>query len=82
MVCPPGYLDGCISGETIKHEFLIQDTCPPCDIPLELNCPVNFKDACMTQELENHQCVPFEGKLCTQEEIISCPSEFVDSCRQ
>ena len=82
MVCPPGYLDGCISGETITHECIIHDTGPSCDIPLKLNCPVNFKDACMTEELETHQCVPVEGQLCTQQEKISCPSGFVDSCRQ
>lgn len=80
FICPPGYIDGCITNETRKHECLPLDDGPSCEFQMDLNCPANFQDGCVTGESLTHMCVPVKGPLCTENLKFSCPSGFVDSC--
>lgn len=80
LVCPPGYYDGCLSGETKNHQCVLSDVGPGCDLDMNLGCPENFEDGCLTGQTNIHTCVPSRGALCTHESILSCPSGFEDSC--
>ena len=82
LVCPPGYLDGCISQESPTHQCRPIMEGPDCDLQLGLNCPANFIDGCVTHETDIHFCVPIRGGRCTKEKLFSCPSGFEDSCAQ
>jgi hypothetical protein len=81
-VCPPGYIDGCVTNETRKHECIPSQDEPSCDEKINLVCPKNFKDGCLTGESDTHLCLPSKGRLCTENLNYSCPSGFVDSCLQ
>jgi hypothetical protein len=80
LVCPPGYLDGCVTRETRTHQCLSVEEGPPCDLEMTLNCPRNFIDGCVTRETAVHFCVPVRGGLCRPGRSFSCPSGFEDSC--
>lgn len=81
LVCPPGYYDGCLSGETKNHQCLLSEEGPSCDMEMSLNCPENFEDGCLSGETTVHTCVPKSGELCSSAiESLSCPSGFEDSC--
>lgn len=80
LTCPPGYLDGCITGESSEHQCLSVAQGPSCELEMSLICPENFQDGCITGETEIHSCVPVKGKLCKESSELSCPSGFVDSC--
>lgn len=80
LVCPPGYLDGCVTGETSQHLCVPDNFGPSCELEMNVICPNNFQDGCLTGESEIHRCVPKKGKLCQDSAELSCPSGFVDSC--
>lgn len=80
FLCPPGYLDGCISGDESTHRCVLQEEGPGCDLQLSLHCPQHFIDGCITRETPVHSCVPIRGGRCTQGKEFSCPSGFEDSC--
>lgn len=82
FVCPPGYMDGCITNETSTHECLPVQEGPSCDLEISLKCPANFEDGCKSGETDVHMCIPSKGSLCTENLRYSCPSGFVDSCLQ
>lgn len=80
-VCPPGYIDGCISNETRTHQCLPDENlAPTCDLEISINCPDNFEDGCLTGDTDYHLCVPRKGPLCGQGKTLTCPSGFDDSC--
>lgn len=81
-VCPPGYIDGCVTNETRQHECIPMNEGPSCEIEMKLNCPQNFEDGCLTGESDIHTCVPVVGPLCTENLRYSCPVGFEDSCLQ
>lgn len=80
FVCPPGYIDGCVTNETRTHECIPMNDGPSCELDIAINCPENFQDGCLTGETEQHLCVPVRGSLCKEGKTLSCPSGFVDSC--
>lgn len=80
LVCPPGYYDGCLSGETKTHQCVMSDNGPSCELEMSLNCPENFEDGCLSDQTQIHTCVPTSGDLCSRELNFSCPSGFEDSC--
>ncbi len=82
FVCPPGYLDGCVSQNGHHHQCLPLEEGPGCDLQLALNCPPSFIDGCVTQETDIHLCVPIRGGRRTKGKFFSCPSGFEDSCAQ
>jgi hypothetical protein len=82
FVCPPGYIDGCVTEETKKHECVLINEGPSCEVSMDLKCPENFEDGCLSGETDHHLCVPAQGQLCTENIDYSCPSGFVDSCLQ
>jgi hypothetical protein len=81
-ICPPGYLDGCLTGETKHHKCVLQDEGPACELEITLNCPENFQDGCQTGETRTHTCVPVMGELCVASSALNCPIGFEDSCLQ
>jgi hypothetical protein len=80
LVCPPGYIDGCLSEETDNHECVLKNDGPSCELVMKLECPVNFQDGCRTGQTETHECVPVKGPSCEQAYQFSCPMAFEDSC--
>lgn len=82
FICPPGYLDGCITRQTMNHECLPSGEVPSCKRSMDIHCPINFRDGCLDGETEEHLCVPVRGKLCTSSKNLICPSGFVDFCLQ
>lgn len=80
LVCPPGYLDGCITGESAQHTCLLKQEGPSCNLEIQLNCPQNFQDGCLSGETKVHTCVPVRGELCQAGEELTCPAGFEDSC--
>ena len=80
FVCPPGYLDGCITNQTRKHECLPLDDGPSCGLQIQLKCPKNFEDGCRSGATDYHLCIPSKGKLCSHNLKYSCPVGFVDFC--
>lgn len=82
LVCPPGYLDGCINEESRTHRCVPVNDGPLCSIPLKMACPENFIDGCDTGESDTHLCVPVKKDLCrVSQEMLQCPSGFEDACR-
>ncbi len=82
FLCPPGYLDGCITGETKKHRCVPADGGPDCSFEFELHCAPEFIDGCLTGETTQHFCAPTKKGLCLDSQKLSCPVGFVDSCVQ
>lgn len=80
FICPPGYIDGCITNETRKHECIPLGDGPSCEIDMAINCPKNFEDGCLSGDTDIHLCIPKKGPLCTENLKFSCPSGFEDSC--
>lgn len=80
FLCPPGYLDGCLTGETRSHKCILVQDGPRCETAFDLNCPVNFEDGCLSGETATHACVPVKGKLCKESTELTCPIGFEDSC--
>lgn len=79
-ICPPGYYDGCLTGETNKHQCVVSNDGPSCDLDMNMSCPENFEDGCRLGQTTIHTCVPIQGELCTDDAKLTCPSEFEDSC--
>jgi hypothetical protein len=80
LLCPPGYIDGCLSGETTEHQCVLNYDGPSCQVPMDLNCPKNFQDGCLTNQTDSHECIPKKGPSCEKEMKFSCPMNFKDAC--
>lgn len=80
LMCPPGYLDGCITKETRVHTCVLIEEGPSCELDFKLICPENFEDGCLSGATEIHACVPVRKNLCHESERLSCPIGFEDSC--
>lgn len=80
FLCPPGYLDGCLSGETKNHKCVLVQDGPTCETDFDLKCPENFEDGCLSGETQAHTCIPVKGKLCKESSELICPIGFEDSC--
>lgn len=80
LLCPPGYIDGCLSNETDHHKCVLKHDGPSCEIDMDLKCPVNFQDGCHTGQTETHVCVPVKGPSCEDPYEFNCPMAFEDSC--
>lgn len=80
LLCPAGYIDGCLTEETTHHKCVLKNDGPSCEVPMKLSCPENFHDGCDTNQTDTHECVPSKGYSC--EDIIphSCPMGFQDAC--
>ena len=81
LLCPPGYIDGCLNETTANHRCVLKHDAPSCDLKMKINCPVNFHDGCDTGETETHECVADEGPACAEDVEFMCPSGFKDACR-
>jgi hypothetical protein len=82
FVCPPGYIDGCITNKTPTHQCLPSGNAPSCELSMDINCPLNFEDGCLSGDTEEHLCIPIRGKTCSSSKNFICPSGFVDFCIQ
>jgi hypothetical protein len=83
LICPPGYLDGCLSNKTNLHRCIPEGRGPSCDLPMKLVCPKHFIDGCDSGETSTHLCVPQKKTLCLKShKPLICPSGFEDSCGQ
>jgi hypothetical protein len=80
FVCPPGYIDGCITKDTRKHECVLIEEGPSCEIEMDLKCPKNFHDGCLLGDTDYHLCIPDRGPLCSENIRFRCPSGFDDFC--
>src|SRR5690606_11919513 len=63
FICPPGYIDGCVTNETKKHQCVPLNEGPSCDLEMNINCPENFEDGCLSGSTRVHMCVPSRGPL-------------------
>jgi hypothetical protein len=80
LLCPPGYIDGCLTNESDYHQCLLKDEGPSCLIPMDLKCPTNFQDGCSLGQTDTHECVPVKGPSCEKKLRYSCPMGFEDAC--
>jgi hypothetical protein len=82
ILCPAGYIDGCLTEETSVHTCVLRYDGPSCEVPMKLNCPANFQDGCETNQTDTHECVPEKGGSCSEGKRFSCPVNFKDACYQ
>lgn len=80
LLCPSGYIDGCLTGESENHQCVLRTDGPSCDIPMNLSCPKNFQDGCLVNQTDTHECVPKKGPSCENDLKFSCPVGFQDTC--
>lgn len=80
LLCPAGYIDGCLSGETDQHQCVLKEEGPLCEVPMNLHCPKNFQDGCLVNQTDTHECVPKKGPSCAEESKFTCPIGFQDAC--
>ncbi|MFP5387547.1 MAG: hypothetical protein ACLGHN_15840, partial [Bacteriovoracia bacterium] len=76
-----GYLDGCLTNETRHHKCIVKETGPSCELEMNLRCPDNFEDGCLSGKSDIHVCLPVNGPLCNKAPQYTCPSGFVDACQ-
>jgi hypothetical protein len=82
LLCPSGYIDGCLTEETEHHQCVRKNDGPSCDIPMQLSCPENFHDGCESNQTITHECVPSKGYSCEDILPFSCPMGFQDACNK
>lgn len=81
LVCPDGYIDGCLNGATTKHQCVLKNEGPSCEEEILILCPEGFRDGCEIGTTETHECVPVPGPSCSRNIKWECPSGFVDACK-
>lgn len=81
LVCPNGYIDGCLTGETTKHQCVLKEEGPSCEFEIAILCPEHFRDGCEIGATDTHECVPVPGPSCSRNMRWNCPSGFIDACK-
>jgi hypothetical protein len=80
FLCPPGYIDGCLAGETDYHKCVLKHEGPSCEMAINLKCPENFHDGCESNSTQTHECIPQKGLACDEILPYFCPIGFEDAC--
>lgn len=80
LICPEGYIDGCLTGQTQRHRCVLAQHGPSCELDIAILCPQNFRDGCELGTTTTHDCVPVRGPDCRTDMIWECPSGFTDGC--
>lgn len=82
LVCPDGYIDGCLTGATTKHQCVSKGDGPSCEVEIAILCPANFRDGCEIGATDTHECVAVPGPSCSTNVKWECPSGFIDACKE
>jgi hypothetical protein len=82
LICPNGYVDGCLTGETSLHQCVSKNEGPLCELEIAILCPTHFRDGCELGTTSTHECVPVPGPSCDRNVKWECPSGFVDACKK
>jgi hypothetical protein len=71
---------------SVPEQFVKTHQCasligPSCVVDLRFPCPPGYFDGCITNETDQHMCIPSDyGPSCRLDMSLNCPEHFQDAC--